>query len=152
MEIRLPAALHGPGLEFAQVVTGLVAEQSDQEGAVPGKPARIHIGLVVELLDGLQNPVPGLHMHPGLVIQHPRDGFCGNFRQVGDFLNSDGPGRWRHEGRQVRLMGWHALFCAFAAVLSSRCSSIGPWSVFESYPPKSSETPMCPLCITAGTL
>jgi len=43
VQARLAATLDGSRLKFAQIVTGLVAEQADEKGAVAREAARVEI-------------------------------------------------------------------------------------------------------------
>jgi len=97
VEIGLPAALHSPRLEFAQIVARLVTEKADQERTIAGQSASIDVRLIVELLDGLEDPVARIDVNPGLVIDNARDSFGGHRGEVGNLLDGHGPRqRWRH--------------------------------------------------------
>src|SRR5580692_2872715 len=64
----LAAALNRPSLEFAQVIPGTVAKQSNQKGSIAGQATRVEIRPVVELLDGLENSVARIAAHSRLVV------------------------------------------------------------------------------------
>src|SRR6185437_14767547 len=70
VQVRLAAALDGAGLELTQVVTRLVVEEADEEGAGTGEPARVEIGLIVELPDGFLDAIPCLFPYAALVVDH----------------------------------------------------------------------------------
>src|SRR5580658_1731085 len=90
MQTGLAATLDGAGLKFAQIVSRSFAEQPDQERTIAGKPARIEIGTIVELLDGLEDPGARVRPDPGLVVDDPRHRFRRDLGEVCDLLNGDG--------------------------------------------------------------
>src|SRR5215469_3382457 len=74
MKGRLATTLHGPRLEFAQVVAGLVAEEPDEKRTVAGQTARVEVWPVIELLDGLQDPVARDLANRRLFVEYARYG------------------------------------------------------------------------------
>ncbi len=71
VQAGLAAAGDGAGLEFAQIVPGPLAEQTDEKGSIAGEAACVEIWPVVELLDGLEDSGAGIGSDPRLIVDDP---------------------------------------------------------------------------------
>ena len=71
MQVRLTAPLDRACLEFTQIVARPITEQPNQKGSIARQAARIQIGTVVQLLDGLEDALARIHPHQRFVVDDP---------------------------------------------------------------------------------